>query len=56
MNFHAMRFIQNIGGGLNFMAVVDILAVSPGAISAGLTVDNILGLLYFPLVSAIGRR
>eukprot|EP01036_Dinobryon_divergens_P026116 gene26116-34725_t len=37
---------KNIGGGLNFMAVVDILAVSPAAVSTGLTVDNILGLLF----------
>ena len=38
------------------MAVVDILAVSPAAVSTGLTADNILGLLYFPFVSSIGRR
>lgn len=47
---------KNIGGGLNFMAVVDILKVSPAAVSAGLTVDNILGLLYFPFISTIGQR
>ena len=47
---------KNIGGGLNFMAVVDILKVSPTTISTGLTVDNILGLLYFPLISIIGQR
>jgi len=47
---------KNIGGGLNFMAVVDILKASPTAISAGLTVDNILGLFYFPIISSIGQR
>mmetsp|Transcript_33536 Transcript_33536/g.48650 ORF Transcript_33536/g.48650 Transcript_33536/m.48650 type:complete len:460 (+) Transcript_33536:14-1393(+) len=52
----AALIAKNIGGGLNFMAVVDILKASPSAISAGLTVDNILGLLYFPIISSIGQR
>jgi uncharacterized membrane protein len=47
---------KNIGGGLNFMAVVEILKPSPAAVSSGLTVDNLLGLLYFPLISTLGQR
>eukprot|EP00282_Hemiselmis_andersenii_P011806 CAMPEP_0114113498 /NCGR_PEP_ID=MMETSP0043_2-20121206/2948_1 /TAXON_ID=464988 /ORGANISM="Hemiselmis andersenii, Strain CCMP644" /LENGTH=185 /DNA_ID=CAMNT_0001205659 /DNA_START=235 /DNA_END=789 /DNA_ORIENTATION=+ len=39
---------KNIGGGLNFMAVAGQLSVSSEAIAAALTVDNILGLIYFP--------
>ena len=45
---------KNIGGGLNFMAVADILKISPITISLGLAVDNLLGLLYFPLISSLG--
>mmetsp|Transcript_6977 Transcript_6977/g.7225 ORF Transcript_6977/g.7225 Transcript_6977/m.7225 type:complete len:511 (+) Transcript_6977:196-1728(+) len=45
---------KNIGGGLNFMAVADALGVSPSTVSAGLTVDNLAGLLYFPLISWLG--
>lgn len=47
---------KNIGGGLNFIAVVDTLKVSPQMISLGLAVDNIMGLLYFPLLSWLGTR
>lgn len=46
---------KNIGGGLNFMAVAGQLNVSPQAIAAALTVDNILGLVYFPSLAFIGR-
>jgi hypothetical protein len=46
---------KNIGGGLNFMAVAGQLEVSPQAIAASLTVDNILGLVYFPTLALIGR-
>eukprot|EP01041_Mallomonas_annulata_P014804 gene14804-31448_t len=45
---------KNIGGGLNFMAVADALQVTPQMISLGLAVDNIVGLLYFPLISWLG--
>eukprot|EP01038_Epipyxis_sp_PR26KG_P007244 gene7244-9876_t len=47
---------KNIGGGLNFMAVANILSISPKVIAMGLAVDNILGLLYFPLISWLGQR
>ena len=46
---------KNIGGGLNFMSVADALKPSPLSIGTGLAVDNLLGLLYFPLISWIGR-
>lgn len=38
------------------MAVVDSLTPSPLATGTGLAVDNLLGLLYFPLVSWIGSK
>jgi len=47
---------KNIGGGFNFMAVADILNVAPTTISAGLAADNVMGLIYFPLVSWLGGR
>ncbi|CAM9241484.1 unnamed protein product [Choristocarpus tenellus] len=46
---------KNIGGGLNFVAVADVLRLAPSVVSTALAVDNILGLLYFPLVAWIGR-
>jgi uncharacterized membrane protein len=45
---------KNIGGGLNFMSVADALKPSPLSIGTGLAVDNLLGLIYFPLISWIG--
>jgi len=48
---------KNIGGGLNFMSVVDTFApISPNVIGLALAVDNFLGLLYFPLISWLGRN
>lgn len=44
---------KNIGGGINFVAVADTLGLSASSSSLALTVDNLLGLLYFPLVSAL---
>ena len=44
----------SIEGGLNFFAVADAVKVSPAALATGLAVDNLLGLLYFPLISWIG--
>jgi len=46
---------KNIGGGLNFLAVCDALSVSQASIGLALAVDNVLGLLYFPLISYISR-
>ena len=45
---------KNIGGGINYIAVCRSLGASPQAISAGLVVDNIFALLYFPVTSALG--
>eukprot|EP01031_Cornospumella_fuschlensis_P036486 gene36486-44262_t len=47
---------KNIGGGINFMAVANTLGTSSAAIAMGLAVDNIAGLVYFPLVSWLGGR
>lgn len=41
--------------GLNFMAVASLLSISPKSLGIGLAVDNVLGLIYFPLVSYLGR-
>lgn len=38
------------------MAVADTLGLSPSILAAGLAVDNIAGLLYFPFVSWLGTR
>lgn len=45
---------KNIGGGLNFFAVTNALSLSPATLGAGLAVDNLLGLLYFPFISWLG--
>ena len=42
---------KNIGGGLNYMAVCSALGISPSTVALGLSVDNLLGLLYFPFIS-----
>ena len=42
---------KNIGGGLNFMVVANVLSISDKTIGLGLAVDNLLGLIYFPLIS-----
>ena len=47
---------KNIGGGLNFMSVADALKVTPATVGVGLAIDNVLGLLYFPFVSWLGRN
>ncbi len=48
---------KNIGGGLNFMSVVDTFSpISANVIGLALAVDNFLGLLYFPLISWLGRN
>eukprot|EP00977_Amphora_coffeiformis_P011997 scaffold2951_cov192-Amphora_coffeaeformis.AAC.4 len=49
----ASLMAKNIGGGLNYMAVCSSLQASPTAIAAGLCVDNIFALVYFPLTSLI---
>lgn len=50
----AALMAKNIGGGINYIAVCQSLGASSQAISAGLVVDNIFALLYFPATSALG--
>jgi hypothetical protein len=38
------------------LAVASTFALSPAVVAAGITVDNVFGLLYFPLVSLAGRQ
>lgn len=45
---------KNIGGGLNYMAVCQALGISPSTVSLGLSVDNLLGIIYFPFISWLG--
>ena len=47
---------KNIGGGLNYMGVANGLHLSPAALSLGLAMDNILGLIYFPIISLLAER
>lgn len=47
---------KNIGGGLNFLAVIDSLKVSPAVVGVALAIDNILGLIYFPFISALASN
>ena len=49
----AALMAKNIGGGINYVAVCRSLSASPEAFAAGLCVDNIFGLLYFPISSAL---
>ncbi|CAM9775076.1 unnamed protein product [Discosporangium mesarthrocarpum] len=37
---------KNIGGGLNFMAVADLLRLDPPTVSTALAVDNVLGMTW----------
>ena len=47
---------KNIGGGLNFVAVAAALRLSPVPMATALAVDNVMALVYFPLVSWLGRN
>jgi len=49
----AALLAKNIGGGINYIAVCRCLQASPEAVAAGLCVDNLFGLLYFPVSSAL---
>lgn len=49
----AALMAKNVGGGINYVAVCRCLSASPEAFAAGLCVDNIFGLLYFPVSSAL---
>ncbi|CAJ1934192.1 unnamed protein product [Cylindrotheca closterium] len=49
----AALLAKNVGGGLNYVAVTQALNASPNAVAAGLCVDNIFALVYFPITNAL---
>lgn len=52
----AALMAKNVGGGVNYVAVCKALEVSPASVAAGLCVDNIFALLYFPISSALAAN
>jgi uncharacterized membrane protein len=52
----AALLAKNIGGGINYMAVCSCLNACPEGIAAGLCVDNVMALVYFPLVSLLASK
>lgn len=44
---------KNIGGGVNYFSVADTVKLSSASIALSLSVDNILGLIYFPTISIL---
>ncbi|KAK1742255.1 DUF819 domain-containing protein [Skeletonema marinoi] len=52
----AALLAKNIGGGINYMAVCSCLNASPESVAAGLCVDNVMALVYFPLVSVLASK
>jgi uncharacterized membrane protein len=50
----AALMAKNIGGGINYIAVCRALNATPQAIAAGLCIDNLAALIYFPATNAIG--
>jgi len=52
----AALMAKNVGGGVNYVAVCKALEASPASIAAGLCVDNIFALLYFPASSALAAN
>jgi uncharacterized membrane protein len=51
----AALLAKNIGGGVNYVAVCSSLNASPNAMAAGLCVDNVFALLYFPATSVLAK-
>lgn len=49
----AALLAKNIGGGINYIAVCQSLSASPPAVAAGLVVDNLFALIYFPATSIL---
>ena len=49
----AALLAKNVGGGINYVAVCRSLSASPQAVAAGLCIDNIFALIYFPTTSAL---
>ncbi len=52
----AALLAKNIGGGINYVAVCAALQASPEAIAAGLCIDNIGALVYFPISNILSRK
>ena len=52
----AALLAKNIGGGINYMAVCACLGASAESVAAGLCVDNVMALIYFPLVSVLASK
>lgn len=52
----AALLAKNVGGGINYIAVCETLNVSPSVVAAGLTIDNVGALAYFPLVSFLADK
>jgi uncharacterized membrane protein len=50
----AALMAKNVGGGINYIAVCRSLSASPQAIAAGLCVDNLFALIYFPVTTSLG--
>lgn len=42
---------KNVGGGMNYLAVLDTYGASAQLLALGLSADNLIGLLYFPFNS-----
>jgi uncharacterized membrane protein len=51
----AALLAKNVGGGINYIAVCRSLNASPTAVAAGLCVDNIFALIYFPMTSIMAN-
>jgi uncharacterized membrane protein len=47
---------KNIGGGINYVAVCRTLQASPTAMAAGLCIDNIMALVYFPITNMLAAN
>ncbi len=52
----AALLAKNIGGGINYVAVCAALKASPEAIAAGLCIDNIGALVYFPISNLLASK
>ena len=52
----AALLAKNIGGGLNYVAVCGCLGAGAESVAAGLCVDNIAALVYFPVTSVLASR
>ena len=50
----AALMAKNIGGGINYFAVAAALGMDANAVAAGICVDNVFALIYFPVSSALG--